>query len=502
MITKDVIDKEKEAARLRGSLLEFTRFFLKYITNRDFILSQPLNRESHQITICKELTKLLRLQSDLNRLLINVPPGYGKTLLMCMFVAWCYTHYPDCNFIYISYAQTLAAKQTAFIRQIMSSALYTYLFDVELSRDSRAKDHFQTTKNGTVAAFGSAGAITGRDAGLPGLDRFSGAVIIDDPIKPDEAHSDTIRATVIRNYEETIRQRTRGENVPLIFIGQRLHEDDLAAFLLSDKDTKKWDTVILKALDEKNNALYPEVQKQEDLLALKHKSPYVFSSQYQQEPVPAGGSVFKEHWIVQTDEYPDIIKTFITVDTAETAKTYNDATAMSFWGVYEIENFGQKTGVLALHWIDAIEVWVEPKDLKLTFNDFFSECSRFKIAPSLAAIEKKSTGVTLLSILEDLRGIEIRQITRNCNSGSKTERFLRTQPFLASKQVSINRDAKHKDLVLNHISKITANDTHRRDDLADTMCDAVQLALIDKDIHNINTYTPNFIPHRIMNSLI
>ena len=78
------------------------------------------------------------------------------------------------------------------------------MFGVSLRHDSKAKDYFKTTANGAVAAFGSGGAITGQDGGLPGLDRFSGAIIIDDPIKPDEATSDTIRESVLSNYSETI----------------------------------------------------------------------------------------------------------------------------------------------------------------------------------------------------------------------------------------------------------------------------------------------------------
>ena len=58
--------------------------------------------------------------------------------------------------------------------------MYQYLFDIDIAKDTKSKDHFATTAGGHVAAFGAAGAITGRNAGLPGLDRFSGAVIIDD----------------------------------------------------------------------------------------------------------------------------------------------------------------------------------------------------------------------------------------------------------------------------------------------------------------------------------
>lgn len=476
-------EKEEQASILRGSLLEFTKFFLKHMTQRDFIQSQPIGRESHQITICRELTKLTRLETPSQRLAINVPPGHGKSLKVSMWIAWCFTHYPDCNFLYISYSHDLAAKHTAFIKQIMSSSMYKYLFDVHLRYDSRAKDHFQTEAGGAVAAFGSGGAITGRDAGLPGLDRFSGAVIIDDPIKPDEAHSQAVRENVIRNYEETIRQRVRGINVPIVFIGQRLHEADLAAYLLDGKDVRTWDNVILKSLDAAENALYPEVNPKEDLLAMQEQSPYVFASQFQQDPLPAGGGLFKPEWFIMLDEEPKILATFITADTAETSKNWNDATVFSFWGVYEIETMGVKTGELGLHWLDCIELRIEPKDLQPAFLDFWGDCLRHNVPPSIAAIEKKSTGVTLVSTLEEqIRAVRVKDIERTKVSGSKAERFLQIQPYVASKYVSFTAGAKHATMCLEHMRKITANATHRFDDIADTLADAVRIALIEKQI--------------------
>lgn len=317
------IDYEKEhlASRLRGSLYEFTRFFTKHITNRDYIQSKPIGRESHQITICRELSALTRMEHPDENLLVNVEPGSGKSLQICMWIAWCYTQNAACNFIYVSHSQTLAAEQTAFIRLIMTSRMYEWLFDVYVAKDTRAKDHFATTAGGHVAAFGSAGAIVGRNAGLPGQTVFSGAVVIDDAHKPDEAFSDTMRENVIRNYEVTIRQRPRGENVPIVFIGQRVHEADLAAFFIDGRDTKPWRRIILKALDDAGNALYPEVHSKEHLLELQEKSPYVFYSQYQQNPTPAGGSLFAPEWFLELDNEPELICTFITVDSAETDKT-------------------------------------------------------------------------------------------------------------------------------------------------------------------------------------
>lgn len=487
------IEKEIQAAELKGSLLQFTRFFYKHLTGRDFIVSNPPGRESHHVTVCKAFTQLFRIQKPAYGLIINLPPGYGKSVMTSMWVAWCYAHYPDCNFLYISYSHELAAAHTSFIKQIISSKMFKYLFDVEISSDTRAKDHFMTSAGGSVAAFGSSGAVTGRNAGSPGLPHFSGCVIIDDAHKPNEIHSSSIRDSVIRNYNETIMQRPRDTNVPIVFIGQRLHEEDLASHLLSGNDVRTWDRIVLKGIDEAGNALYPEVQSLKYLRDLQEKQPFVFSSQIQQEPIPSGGSLFKPEWFVILDFEPNITSTFITADTAETNKSYNDATVFSFWGIYEIETLGRKTGEIGLHWLDCLELRIEPKDLKDSFLDFWQDCMRYQIPPLIAAIEKKSTGVTLLSVIKDeLRGIQIRDIERNRASGSKTQRFLEIQPYIASKRLSFTKNAKHTDMCIKHMSKITANEAHRWDDICDTACDAIKIALIDKSLVYANTLKTDY----------
>jgi len=137
-----------------------------------------------------------------------------------------------------------------------------------------------------------------------------------------------------------------------------------------------------------------------------------------------------------------------------------------------------------LHWLDCMEIRIEPKDLKENFMDFYANCVLHPKPPLMAAIEKKSTGVTLVSVLQELRGMQIRQIERSMASGSKTQRFLEMQPFIASKRVSFCKNAKHLDNCISHMSKITANNTHRYDDIADTLSDAIRIALIEKSIYS------------------
>lgn len=480
------LERETLAAELKGSLLEFCRVFYPLLTSREFIVSSPICRESHHITISRALTRAGRLEIPSHRLIINVPPGSGKSTMVVLWVCWMMAQYPDSKFLYISYSKSLAIKHTETIRRIISLRHYKYLFDVSIRYDSKAKEDFQTLQGGSVIALGSAGSITGKDAGSPSLDRFSGAIILDDCHKVDEAHSDKIRLGVIENYRETIQQRARGIAVPTIYIGQRVHEDDLAAYLIRGDDGYDWEKIILKSIDDAGNAMFPEAFPLEALRIKQERDPYVFASQFQQNPVSSGAGLFKAEWFQTLAEEPKILATWITADTAETEKSHNDASVFSFWGIYEIENFGKKTGALGLHWIDCMEIRVQPKDLKDNFISFYTDCMRHSVAPRLAAIEKKSTGVTLLSVLQEFRGLNIREIERTRASGSKTQRFLEMQPYIASKLVSFTQDSKHKDNCINHMTKITASNSHRWDDIADTLCDAINMAFIQKSVYSLS----------------
>lgn len=471
--------------QLRVDLLSdfflFNRFIFKERTGRDFIVSHPLASESHFITICRELEDVF--YGKTRRLLINCPPGWSKSELIKNFICWATAWYSDSNHLYISYAHELASSHTHIIKQTMMLPIYRRLFNVDINRDSSAKDFFKTTRGGAVAAFGSSGPVTGRDAGLPGLDRYSGGVFIDDIHKPDEVHSDVIREKVKRNYIETIEPRCRGHNVPIVIIGQRLHQDDLFTYLIEGEDGHDWKQVIIKALDDAGNPRYPEVMPQEELNIMRKFKPYVFASQYQQNPIPAGGGLFKEEDFHLLDETPDMLATFITADTSETEKEWNDKTVFSFWGVYEIKHKNIKVDDLfALHWLDCLQIQVEPKDLEAEFLDFWSSCMTFKVKPQCAIIEKKSTGVTLVSVLKNTQGLKVIGIDRTAKSGSKTQRFIDMQPYIAAKQVSLPRMGKHTKMCINHMTDITANNTHKFDDIADTCYDAVNAAFIDKSI--------------------
>lgn len=457
----------------------FTQTFYKIRTGKDFIISNPAGRESHHLILFRALTKLFK--GETKRLLINTPPRYHKTETFIHFVPWALAHYPDSNFLYISSTRGLAEKATQTIRSIIELPEYYNLFDVRISDYSSAKYNFETNKGGTVYAVGAGGTITGRGAGILGVKRFGGCMIIDDIHKAQEVYSDVIRTSENNFYHHTLKSRLNDpENTPIAINGQRLHEDDLAGNIIKGADGP-WEKIILKALDDNGYALWPQMHSREKLLEMKNsrKDHYVFHSQYQQDPIPPGGCLYrKEDFSILIDE-PKMQFTFITGDTAETDKTYNDSTVFSFWGVYKRENRGIQDDNVYLHWLDCFEERCEPKDLLNRFLQFYSKCMSYEVQPSLVAIEKKSTGVSLISYLNELRGIRVLEIERTAASGSKVSRFINAQYYIGSRLLSFTHGMPHTDACIDHMTKITDNNTHAHDDICDTCVDAIKIGIID-----------------------
>lgn len=462
--------------KLLGSFLLFTQTFFYLRTGRTFEISNPPGRSSHILTMAEAFTDVFHGRK--RHLTINIPPRYSKTEMLIHFVAWAMARVPSSNFLYVSYSHELAAKQTAVIKQIIEMPHYQKLFKVKISRDSRAKDNFENLQGGSVYAAGTGGTITGRGAGIKNYIGFGGCVAIDDSIKPDEATSDTVRERINEWYDNTLQSRlNQADKTPIISVGQRVHEDDLSNKL---SQSGKFYIISIPALDIHNNPLHPEMHSREMLLEMKSTMPYVFASQYQQDPIPAGGGIFKSDWFVKLEEEPEILLSFITIDSSETDKTYNDATVFSFFGIYRIKQRDVQTDIYGLHWIDCRELWCEPADLENEFFDFYAQCMRYAVKPLDIIIEKKSTGVTLASILKRTQGLHIIDIGRTKASGSKATRYLEIQPVVASKRVSLPLNGKHTEKCITHMSKITANNTHLRDDIADTLYDGCRFGLIDK----------------------
>ncbi len=247
-------------------------------------------RASHHRKICDALMRVFR--GDCKRLIINIPPRYSKTeLAVVMFIAWALGHVPDAEFIHTSYSSTLAANNSASVRSLLQHEAYQEIFaGTTLAGEARA--HWTTTAGGVMYATGAGGTITGFGAGKhrPG---FGGAIIIDDPHKADEARSEVIRNGVIDWFQNTLESRKNSPETPIVLIMQRLHEKDLAGWLLAGGNGEPWEHLCLSAWQDDGTPLWPEKHSAADLVRMETAAPYTFAGQYRQRPAPLEGGIFK-----------------------------------------------------------------------------------------------------------------------------------------------------------------------------------------------------------------
>ena len=172
------------------------------------------------------------LTGKTKRLIINVPPRSLKSICVSVaFVAWFLGHRPSAEVISVSYGQDLANKHSLDCRRIMASQWYQHAFRTRLSPQKQTQQEFVTTQNGCRIATSVGGVVTGRGGD---------AIVIDDPLKPDEALSDTQRKAANDWYDHTLCSRLNDKrNGCMIIVMQRLHEDDLVGHVLQ-KGAADW----------------------------------------------------------------------------------------------------------------------------------------------------------------------------------------------------------------------------------------------------------------------
>jgi predicted phage terminase large subunit-like protein len=227
---------------------------------------------------------------------------HNTEIAVKMFIAWCLANNAAAKFIHLSYSDDLALDNSSAIRDLVKSAEYQKFFPMALRADSDSKKKWFTEARGGLYATAAGGAITGFGAGGMGrrrvgtgspADGFAGAIIIDDPLKPDDAFSDTMRDRINRRFTNTIASRTNSPETPIIVIMQRLHENDMTGFLLNGGSGEEWEHLCLSAITETGEALWPEKHSIEMLRQMEMADPYTFAGQYMQRPSPLAGGIFK-----------------------------------------------------------------------------------------------------------------------------------------------------------------------------------------------------------------
>ena len=279
----------------------------------------------------------------IKRLIITMPPRSAKSISASVaFPAFVHGHDPTKEIITVSYAQNLASSLHNDYRSIVSSEWYRDLFrGTRIDPRKDTEQEVRLTKRGRRFSTSVGGVVTGRGGDI---------IIIDDPLKPDEAMSEARRTAVNNWYGGTLLSRlNQKKDGAIVIVTQRLHVDDLVGHVTEFDET--WTVLNLPAIAtekqtiqigndrcyvrQKGDLLHAEREDQAVLDDLRsHIGGEAFEAQYQQQPVPPGGNMFKREWLSYYEHLPDVTDeamVFQSWDTASKTGLENDWSVCTTW---------------------------------------------------------------------------------------------------------------------------------------------------------------------------
>lgn len=311
--------------------------------------------------MCAHLEAVTR--GEITRLLINVPPGFMKSLLLDVFwPAWEWGPMGMAHLRYVafSYSSTLTERDNARFRAVIRSPEYVELFGDVFRLTKTANERIVNDSMGFKVATSVGGLGTGERG-----DR----VLLDDPHNVVEGESDAIRGNTVRWFREAMSNRLNDQDSSaIVVIMQRVHEEDVSGTILSksmnyvhfcvpmEYDPQRairnsWGWQDRRVYD--GELAWPERFPAEVVAQLRTDiGPYAWSSQYAQSPAPRGGGIFKRAdwgwWPPEKPEvfdalghpisplsYPPFRFVLASLDTAMTESEENDWSALTIWGVWQ-----------------------------------------------------------------------------------------------------------------------------------------------------------------------
>ena len=446
--------------KCENDFLFFTRYIYKENQRRNFIIAP------HFVIIAKALEKVYN--GETKRLIINIPPRYGKTeLAVKCFIAWSLAKNPQSKFIHLSYSSDLALDNSSQTKQYIESDAFQSLWEMQLKQDAKGKQKWFNTDGGGVYATASGGAITGFGAGVAESKEFAGAIIIDDPLKPDDANSEVKRKAVNERYNSTIRSRVNDRETPIIVIMQRLHEEDLSGFLLNGGSGEEWEHLCLPALNELNEPLWEDKHSFEELEQMRQANRYNFAGQYMQTPSPEDGGEWRKEWfrIMDKSEIPlQSLKWELIIDGAYTKDTKNDPSG------FQIGAKWNNDYVI----LSSIDKYLEmPELLKFIPNHILSSGVDVK----MTLVEPKASGKSLVQIIRQQTNINISEIKTIFVNSSKIENARACSHFIEGSRVILVKGAWNEPFL--HQIAVFPNGKH--DEHIDLTCYGIERNLISNN---------------------
>jgi predicted phage terminase large subunit-like protein len=484
----DKLDKILEKLQLEISD-NFEELITKEIHRRSFYeffkdafkvlhAGQDYNDNWHIEYLCgelqKEVERIKRKEVRQQDLVINMPFRAAKSMVCSViFPVWAWLIDPTFKFICVSYGADLALELATKSKDLMNSSWFQDLYGkkVVLKKDQNEKGFFANTWGGFRKSVGTGGATTGSGGDI---------IISDDPINPKKAASKTERQNAIDYYTGTLYSRLNQLEIGVrIIVMQRLHENDLSGYLIDTSPNEHKLIRIPAEITPKAQPFPPELSKfyKDGLFWASRFSRAVLSNftkmlgsyqaagQLQQLPAPEEGGMVKRDWFaivdkIQIDENTEIN---FYIDTADTAKTYNDPYGFCCGiktnnMVYILDCSSQH-----LEFFEACKYIVDYSK-KLGYNSL----SKIKVEP-------KSSGKSIVSQIRSTTMLNVMEL--KAPSSDKISRLSAITPLLESGRVKLVNGA----YISGFLDQLTTfpNDAH--DDMVDAFVYCVTDLLLDGD---------------------
>lgn len=451
----------------------------------------------HHVLISDYIERVIK--GEIKNLIINVSPGSSKTeMVVINLIARGLAINPWARFLHLSYSSDLALLNSKTARDLVTSEEYQTLWPLEISDDSKAKQRWNVMVNGKEAggvyATALGGQVTGFRAGrmVPG---FQGALVIDDPLKPEDAFSEAKRNKANRQLLSTVKSRKANPDTPIILIMQRLSELDPTDFIKTGAVGGEWEHLVIPAvIDEKYVTALPEKYRAmverdakerfsywpykepiDALLAMERgestdqtgsrMSRHVFAGQYQQSPVAIGGNIIRGEWFVRYTVAPKIKHRKVFLDTAQKTKQRNDYSVMEEWGMGEDGR---------IYLLDLLRGKWEAPELEKRAKAFWAKCKARPVEHfgqlRQMVIEDKASGTGLIQKIKAENLLPVLAMERNID---KLTRVMDVLGYIESKMVCVPEDAPFTSDFIAECEAFTADDSHAFDDQIDPLVDAV-----------------------------
>ncbi len=528
---EEMSEKELAIIKLKceKSFMFFHRIFFNLVNDGKW------DERWYHVLMAKEINEVVNAKNKTESLIINVPPGSGKTHIFSVSLpVWSHIKSRKLRNLNISYSNELVESNLEQANRIIAHPLFQKLWP-SVFRKRKANETHIGTEEKLKTEFVSRsmfGQITGKRGGHYEDTEFTGMVTLDDPDKPEDMHSKVKRKKQHRVLTGTIKSRRAIDSddykTPIIVIQQRLHELDTTGFLLSGGkggrsgfgSEFKYRHVVIPALinqeyidsiedehirqrciDEVCHteqidgywSFFPGKESVKSLFDLWEDDEYTFMSQYMQRPIKVGGNIFNpDYWVYygevmyerddETGEATDVRDERGADLVTPPNFKFRFVTADTASKTKEVNDFS-----VFCHWgfykdrvylIDMMRGKWEAADLKDEFAEFVQAAwdmnSHSNGSLTDILVEDKSSGTFLIQDSNELPIIPT-AIQRNVD---KLNRAHSVAPQIKKGRVVIPFGDKRMVTFVSEHSEFSADDTHAHDDIVDNVMDAVEFAIL------------------------